>query len=95
MSKKHWQNRFPDVESISDEEISLVIRYLDPDVKPKKPDVTVFIAVLGAAILLCTIVLWFHLGGLRFSPSALLNSLQNLRSLQPVCNYSLENCVGR
>lgn len=95
MSKKHWQTRFPDIESISDEEISIAISYLDPDVIPKKPDVTVYIALLGVAIILCAIVLWFHLRGLRFSLSTLLNSLQNLRSLQSVCNSSFENCVGR
>src|SRR5215469_15298728 len=86
MSNKHWQNRFPDLESISDEEISLAILYLDPDVKPETPNVTFLVALLGVAILLVAVVLWVHLGGVRFSLARPANSLWNLRALQSACN---------
>jgi len=94
MAKKHSQNRFPDLESISDEEISLAILYLDPDIKVERPNTTFVVALLAVAILLVAIILWLHLGGLRFSLGTPLNSLLNLRSLQSACNSSLENCVG-
>jgi len=59
----NWQYKASGQESISDEEIRLAIRYLDPEARPKPPDLTAFIALFAVCIILCAIWYSFHLRG--------------------------------
>lgn len=62
MAKEYSQNRSADLESISDEEISLTIGYLDPEPRRIAPDVLAVLAVLITVLFLCasSIVLWLR-----------------------------------
>jgi hypothetical protein len=62
--RENWQDKTSDQEWISDEEIRLAIRYLDPEVSRKAQDVTPFIALFVVILTLCAIWFSFHLRGL-------------------------------
>ena len=62
MAKEYSQNGSTNAESISDEEISLAIRYLDPEPRRIAPDALAVLAVLITVLFLCaiSIALWLR-----------------------------------
>jgi len=64
MAKEYSENRSTNAESISDEEISLAILYLDPEPKGNAFDISAFIAVFIIVLFLCAILIALRLRGL-------------------------------
>jgi len=62
--RENWQDKTSDQQWISDEEIRLAIRYLDPEVSRKTADATPFIALFAVILTLFAIWFSFHLRGL-------------------------------
>jgi len=62
----YFENRSRNIESISNEEISLAIRYLDPEPErtAKASDTLAFIAVFVTVCFLCAILISLRLRGL-------------------------------
>jgi hypothetical protein len=63
MAKEYSENRSTKAESSSDEEISLAIRYLDPEPKRNAFDTLAFIAFF-IVLFLCAILIALRLPGL-------------------------------
>ena len=64
MEKGYSENRSTNTEAISDKEISLAIRYLDPEPRRIAPDVLAVMAVLIIVLFLCAVSIALWLRGL-------------------------------
>ena len=64
VSKAGPQKGIQDAESISDEEVWLIIRYLDPDVRRNIGDATPFVALVVVILTICVVWYSLHLRGL-------------------------------
>ena len=62
--KENWQDKTSEQERLSDEEIRLAIRYLDPEVSRKTAEATPFIALFVVVLTLFAIWFSFHVRGL-------------------------------
>ena len=63
MSRQNLQKESPG-RVISDAEIWLAIRYLDPDLPRKRSEITPYIALVMVIVLLCAVWFSLHLRGL-------------------------------
>ena len=63
MSRQNLQKESPG-RVISDAEIWLAIRYLDPDLRRKRSEITPYLALVMVIVLLCAVWFSLHLRGL-------------------------------
>ena len=64
MSKEYGETRVSKTESVSDEDVRLAIRYLDPEMEQNTSEALACIAIFTIVLFLCAILVSLHFRGL-------------------------------